>query len=45
MENMQLNDFIYIIIQSEGMNYLVDNYIEIREEFFQNKYAGVSDYQ
>ena len=33
MENMQLNDFVFIIIQSEGMNYVVDHYIEIREEF------------
>jgi len=43
MENMQLNDFVFIIIQSEGMNYVIDHYIEIREEFFQNKYAGVSN--
>lgn len=37
MDNMQLNDFIYIIIQSEGLDYLVTNYIAIREEFFENK--------
>lgn len=39
MNDMQFNDFICIIIQSEGLDYLVSNYIEIREEFFQNKYA------
>jgi hypothetical protein len=39
MNDMQFNDFICIIIQSEGLEYLVANYIEIREEFFQNKYA------
>lgn len=38
--NMKLNDFVCIIIQSEGLAYLVENYIEIREEFFQTKYAS-----
>lgn len=37
--NLQLNDVVYLIIQSEGIEYLVENYIAIREEFFQNKYA------
>lgn len=40
MDDMQLNDVVCIIIQSEGIDYLVENYIEIREEFFQNKYAS-----
>lgn len=39
MDDMQLNDFVCIIIESEGIEYLVDNYIEIREEFFRNKYG------
>jgi hypothetical protein len=34
---MRLNDVVHIHIQTNGMNYVCDNYIVIREEYYSNK--------
>lgn len=42
MENqheIQLNEVVSIILQSEGIEYFMANYFSIREEFFANKYS------
>lgn len=33
----QLNEFICWVIQQNGITYVVDNYIAIREEFYCNR--------
>lgn len=38
-KEMQLLDIVAIVLQSEGIEYFVENYIAIREEFFANKNA------
>lgn len=33
----QLNDFILLAIQANGMAYVVDNYIYLREQYYYTK--------
>lgn len=32
-----LNEYIYVIIQTSGMSYVVENYIDLREQYYLNK--------
>lgn len=34
---LQLNDFIHLHIQKNGIAYVVDNYCPIREQYYENK--------
>lgn len=34
---IRLNDVVHIVIQSKGMEYVSDNYIEIREDYYNKK--------
>ena len=35
--DIKLNDVVHIHIQTNGMNYVCDNYTVIREEYYANK--------
>jgi hypothetical protein len=34
---MRLNEVVHIYIQSNGMDFVCENYMEIREEYYLNK--------
>lgn len=36
-EVFQLNDFIHLHIQKNGIAYVADNYCPIREQYYENK--------
>ena len=35
----QFNDYIYHHIQISGIDYVADNYIDIRENYYYNRYS------
>lgn len=35
--NIRLNDYISMIINSSGINYVVENYCSIRENYYETK--------
>lgn len=37
-DDLRLNDFIIQIIQTNGFEYAVDNFIALREEYYKAKY-------
>lgn len=34
---LRLNEYIHIYIQTSGLQYVVDNYIDLREGYYNNK--------
>lgn len=32
----RLNDFIYLLIQSNGIEYVINNYLDLREDYYNN---------
>ena len=41
---MRLNDIVHIQIQSNGIEYVCDNYMSIREEYYNNKDIAFKKY-
>ncbi len=35
----QLNEFIQLVIQANGIMYTVDNYIDLRNQYYLSKYG------
>ena len=42
MENIRLNDYIGKLIESNGIEYVVQNYLVLRETYYQQKKGGTN---
>lgn len=40
MENIRLNDYIGMMIESNGIEYVIENYLVLRETYYQQKQGG-----
>jgi hypothetical protein len=40
MENIRLNDYIGMMIESNGIEYVIENYLVLREAYYQQKQGG-----